>query len=84
MEWIETPGKGQNTSALLQVFQRRFARLSALDQTMLDTSKVLLFVKLVDLLDRDNVGLLLETDEGLTANWATVKGVYSRIDKRRD
>ena len=33
---------------------------------MLDTNKVLLFVKSFDLLDRENVGLVLETGEGLT------------------
>ena len=32
---------------------------------MIDTGNVLLFVKLVDLLDRDIVGLLLEREEGL-------------------
>ena len=51
---------------------------------MLDTSKVLLFVQSFDLLDRDNVGLLLETNDGLTVNRAVVKGVCGRIDKRRD
>ena len=60
MEWIETHGKGRNTSALLQEFERRFARMSALDRTMLDTSNVLLLIKIVDLLDRERVGLLLE------------------------
>ena len=28
------------------------------------------------------MGALLETDEGLTTNWAVVKGVCSRFDKR--
>ena len=51
---------------------------------MLDTSKVLLFVKSFDLLDRDNVGLLLGTNDGLTVDWAMVKGVCLRIDKRKD
>ena len=58
--------------------------MSALDRTMLDTSKVLLFIKTVNLLDWERVGLLLETDEGLTTDWAVVKGVCSRVDKRRD
>ena len=41
---------------------------------MLDTSKVLLFIKSVSkALDREKVGLLLETDEGLTTDWAVVK-----------
>ena len=51
---------------------------------MLDTSKVLLFVRSFDLLNRGNVGLPLETNDGLTVDWAVVKGVCGRIDKRRD
>ena len=81
MEWIESPGKGRNTSALLQEFEKRFARLSALDWTVLDTSHVLLFVKSVNVLDRERVGPLLETDEGLTVDCVVVKGVYSHFDK---
>ena len=82
MAWVESPGKGRNTTALLQDFEKRFARLSTLDRTVLETSRVLLFVKSVDVLDREKVGLLLETDEGLTADWAVVKRVCSRFDKR--
>ena len=84
MEWVELPGKGRNTTTLLQEFERRFARLSALDRTVLDTSKVLLFIKAVDSRDREKVGLLLETDDGLTTDWAMVKRVCSRFDKRRE
>ena len=65
MDWVDSPGKGRNASALLQEFELRFARLSTLDLTVLDMSKVFLFVKSFDLLDHDNVGLLLETNEGL-------------------
>ena len=58
--------------------------MSALDRTMLDTSKVLLFIKIVDALDRERVGPLLETDEGLMPDWAMIKGVCSCVEKRRD
>ena len=68
MEWVETPDKGRNASVLLREFEERFARLSVLDRTILDTSRVLLFVKSVDERDREQVGLLLETDDGLTAD----------------
>jgi hypothetical protein len=84
MEWVETPGKGRSASALLQEFEDRFARLSTLDRTVLDTSRVLLFVKSVDARDRERIGSLLETDDGLTADWAMVKRVCGRVDKRRD
>ena len=53
---------------LLREFEECFARLSALDMTVLDTSRVLLFVKVVDVRDREQVVLLLETDNGLTAD----------------
>ena len=51
---------------------------------MLDTSKVLLFIKSVDLLNQEKVGLLLEMDEGLMADWAVVKKFYSHFDRRRE
>mgnify|MGYP000453365174 FL=1 len=51
---------------------------------MLETSKVLFFVTSFDSRVRESVGLLLETNRGLTTDWATVKEVCSRIDKRRD
>jgi hypothetical protein len=84
MEWVETLGKGKSASALLWEFEDRFARLSALDRTVLDTSRVLLFVKSVDVRDRETIGSLLETDDGLTTDWAMVKRVCGRFDKRRD
>ena len=81
MAWVESPGKGRSTLVLLQEFETWFARLSALDRIVLDTSRVLLFVKAVDALDREKVGLLLETDEGLTTV-SVVKGVCNHFDKR--
>ena len=65
MDWLEGTNKW-NTSVLLQEFEKRFTWLSTLDRTVLDTSKVLLFIKSVDPLDQEKMGLLLETDEGLT------------------
>ena len=81
MEWVELPGKGRNTSMLLQELEKRFARLLVLDRTVVDTSKVL-FIKSVDPLDRENVGVLLETYEGLTIEWALIKGVCSHFNKQ--
>ena len=66
MEWVETPEKGRNASVLLGEFEERFARLSALDKTVLDTSRVMLLIKYVDLRDHEQVGLLLEANDGLT------------------
>ena len=84
MEWVETPEKGRNASALLRKSEECFARLSTLDKIVLDTSRVLLIVKSVDVRDRDKVGLLLHTDHGLTTDSATVKGVCSRFNKQRE
>ena len=84
MDWVDSPGKGRNLSTLLQEFESLFTRLSTLDRTVLDTSKVLLFVKSFDFLIRDNVGLLLETNEGLTVDLAMVKEVCGLIDKWRN
>ena len=51
---------------------------------MLDTSRMLFFIKSVDALYRERVGPLLETNEGLTTDWAVVKGVCNRFDKRHE
>ena len=51
MEWVETPEKGRNASVIFREFEERFARLSVLDRTILETSRVLLFVKSVDARD---------------------------------
>ena len=84
MDWVKSLDKDQGMSTLLQEFEKRFSRISAQDRTMLDTSKVLLIVNLVDLLDRKKVGLLLEMDEGLTTDCDVVKRVYDHFDKRCD
>ena len=65
------------------ILQGCFTRLSELDRMMLDTNKVLLFIKVVDARDREKVGLLFETDDGLTTFWAIMKRVCNRFDKRR-
>ena len=53
----------------------------AMDWTVLDTSRVLLFIKSVHALDREKVVFLLETDEGLKNDWVVVKGVCSCFNK---
>ena len=68
LEWVENLGKGRNTSVLLQEFVKRYAQLSTLDRTVLDTSKVLLFIKLVNVADWEKVDILLETNEELTTD----------------
>ena len=62
MEWVETPRKGRNASALLREFEKCFARLSAIDRVVLDMSRVLLMVKVMDAQDREQVGEELNED----------------------
>ena len=38
----------------------------------------------MDVRDREQVGVLLETDDGLTADWAMVKRVCGHFDKRHE
>ena len=64
MEWVDSPGKGRNTSALLQEFEKRFD-----GPNMLDTSKVLLFIKTIDLLDWERVYLVLDVDSRPIGPW---------------
>ena len=52
MDWVESTNKELSASATLHEFEQRFDRLPALDQTVLDSSKVLLFIKSVDVDDR--------------------------------
>ena len=44
----------------LQEFNQRFTCVVVVDKTILDSSKVLLFLKAVDVKDRRDLGLLLE------------------------
>ena len=83
MDWVESSNKELSASATLHEFEQRFDRLPALDKTILDSNKVLLFIKSVDEKDRRDLGLLLENDEGLISDWAAVKRACGRFDKRR-
>ena len=60
---------------LVSSWRQTKARLSTLDKTMHNASKVLLLIKLVDSCDQEKFGLLLETEKGLTTDWAVVKRV---------
>ena len=81
MDWVESTNKELSKSATLHEFEQRFDRQLALDGTILDSSKVLLFIEAVDVKDRRDFGLLLENDEGLISDWATMKQACGRFDK---
>ena len=55
----------------------------AMDWTVLDTSKVLLFLKAVGVQNREKMCFLLENENKLITDWATVKRVCSRFDKTK-
>ena len=62
-----------------------FNRLPATNQVLLEEDKTLYFLKVVDMKDRRELGTLLEDDtqvNGLVADWAAVKRVCNKIDRR--
>ena len=83
MDWVESTNKELTATATFHEFEQRFYCLPALDQTVLDSSKVLLFIKAVNVKDRRDLGLLLEDDDGLISDWAAVKRACGHFDKRR-
>jgi hypothetical protein len=83
---VESTRKNMSTSAICNESERRFARLSALDQVLLTSAKVLVFLKAVDSQYRETLGALLEDvsgPNGLNADWAEVKKICSRFNMRR-
>ena len=68
MNLVESTNKELSVSATLHEFEQRFDHLPALDQTILDSRKVLLFIKAVDVKARRDLKLLLEDDDGLISD----------------
>ena len=54
------------------------------NRTVLDTSKVILFLKAEDARDRKKVCLLLENEDEFISYWIAVKRVCGLYDKRRE
>ncbi len=84
--WVESTKRDMSTSAVCNEFERRFGRLSTLDQVLLSSAKVLLFLRAVDIQYREALGALLEDvngPSGLIIDWAEVKRTCSRFDMRR-
>ena len=46
----------------------------------MDSTKVLLFIKLVDVDDRRDLKLLLEDDDGVISEWAAVRRACGSFD----
>ena len=52
MDWVESSNQKLSANATLYEFEQRFDRISTLDQTILDSSNVILFLKAVDMKDQ--------------------------------
>ena len=74
MHWFKSHRKGSGTTMVLQEFEERYACLLLLNRSILDMSKVLLFLKAMVARDREKMGLLLENEGELTTCWVAVKG----------
>ena len=55
MDCMDSPNKMFSASATFQKFEQRFGQLSTLDQTILDSTKVLLFLQEIDTKDRSEL-----------------------------
>ena len=84
-DWVETPDKGMKVLDVFSAFESRFERLSTRDQAILTPDKVIMFLRVVDIQDRKDLGVLLEdttTESGLTDTWENVRDIVARYTKR--
>ena len=65
MNWVDSPNKMLSANATFQELEERFGRLSTVNQTIIDSTKVLLFIKVADMKDQMELGLLLENEHDL-------------------
>ena len=85
-EWVDWPHKGMKVLEVLSEFESRFNRLSTRDQTVLQAEKVIMFLRAMDMRDRKDLGVLMETtttDSGLVETWTEVKKIVARYNKRK-
>ena len=81
MDWVDSSNKMLSANATFQELEERFGRLSTVNQTIIDSTKVLLFIKVADMKDQMELGLLLENVDGPITNWIAVKRDCGRFDK---
>ena len=84
-DWVETLKKGLKVLEVFLEFESRFGRLFARDQDILTLDKVVMFLCVVDVQDRKDIGVVLEdttTESGLTNTWENVWDIVSRYTKR--
>ena len=85
-QWVASAKTHRGAAKAFQEFGRRFARLPEREQRLVGADKVLLFVRSVDLKEREAIGIELEEDDGangLTEDWSKVGRVCQRMDEER-
>ena len=81
MDWVESPNKSMSYGATIQEFKRRCGQPSLLKKAMLDSSKVLLVLKLVCTRDKRDLGLFLEKEDGLVSYWGAIERAFGQYKK---
>ena len=70
---------------MFSAFKSRFGILSTRDEAILIPEKAIMFVRVVDVQDRKDLGVLLEhttTNSGLTNTWENVRDIVAQYTKR--
>ena len=84
---MKTPEKGLKVLEVFSKFESRFKRVSVRDQAILASDKVIMFLRVVDAQDRNDLGMLLEDvtmASGLTNDWENVRISIAQFTKRRE
>ena len=84
-DWVETPNKGFKVLDVFSAFKSRFRRLSARDQAILTPDKLIMFLRVVDIRDRKDLGVLFEdttTESDLTKTWESMQDIVAQYTKR--
>ena len=79
-DWVETPDKGMEVLDVFSAFESRFGTLSVRDQVIVIPDKVIMFLRVVDVRDRKDLGVILEdttTKSGLTETWESVRDIVA-------
>ena len=85
-QWISATNTHRGAMKAFKEFKRHFARLPEREQRLLGADKVLLFVRPIERVEWEAMGIELEDDDGtngLTEDWSEVERVCRRLDKER-
>mgnify|MGYP006970544030 CR=1 FL=1 len=82
-QWVSSVKTHESAMHVFLEFERRFARLSKRDRTLVGVDKVLLFVKSIDRKEREATAVQLKDDDGvhgLNEDWVEVERVCQLYD----